>query len=486
MGFTGFDYAVLFAYLVATAAFGLWVGRGQASLQAYFLGRRSLPWWAVCFSIVATETSTLTFIGAPTIAFDGDLTFLQLGAGYILGRVLVTIVLLPGYFRGHIESAYEVLQNHFGPAVRNFSAFLFQANRLLADGVRLYATAVVLAVVTRMSDFWTVLLIALITLVYTYYGGLTAVVWNDVVQLVIYLGGALLAAYILLEHLPGGWDQVMQAAESAGKLKAIDWSFALDRPYTIWGGVIGGASLTFATHGTDQMMVQRYLACRNLRESRLALISSGFLVFLQFFLFLMIGILLYVYYQEFPLGRELAQRNEIFPIFIVEVLPPGISGLIIAAIFAAAMSTLSSSLNSLSSSFVNDFYRRLLAKGRPDSHYLRVSRFCTLLWAVAMVLVSQLATQWGEVLQAGLTITSIVMGSILGAFLLAHWNPRSSSRGTLRGMILGLASLLIIVSFLSSTIAWTWFVLIGTLVTYLGGSLFSLFLPDRKESATAG
>ena len=477
MGFGGLDYAVLFLYLMATAAFGLWMGRDQGSLQAYFLGRRSLPWWAVCFSIVATETSTLTFIGAPAIAYDGNLTFLQVAFGYIIGRILVTLILLPGYFQGHIVSAYEVLQKTLGTPVRNFSAFLFQANRLLADGVRLFATALVLSVVTQISDFWTVILIGLITVVYTYYGGLVAVVWNDVVQLVIYVGGALIAAWMLLDQIPGGWNQMVITANQAGKLQFLDFELLFSRPYTIWGGILGGAFLTFATHGTDQMMVQRYLSCRNLNDSRRALVLSGLLVFFQFLLFLLIGIMLYVYYLDVPIGREVSQSNEIFPIFIVDKMPTGVAGLIIAAVFAAAMSTLSSSLNSLSSSFVNDYYRPILAPGRGDRHYLQVSRFSTLGWAVALILVSQLAKQWGEVLQAGLTITSIVMGSVLGAFLLAHWHPRSSGLSTLIGMVCGLLGVLTIVAAFPGAIAWTWFVLIGTSITFGVGSFMTVFFP---------
>ena len=273
-------------------------------------------------------------------------------------------------------------------------------------------------------------------------------------QLAVYVGGALIAAWILLDQIPGGWDQMIVTAGQAGKLQIFDFELLFSRPYTLWGGVIGGAFLTFATHGTDQMMVQRYLACRNLSQSRRALILSGLLVFFQFLLFLLIGIMLYVYYLDVPIGREVTQSNEIFPIFIVDKMPAGVAGLIIAAVFAAAMSTLSSSLNSLSASFVNDYYRPILAPGKGDRHYLQVSRIATVGWAVALILVSQLAKQWGEVLQAGLTITSIVMGSVLGAFLLANWNSRSSGVSTLIGMVSGLLGVLTIASAFPTAIAW--------------------------------
>ncbi|MFQ5740459.1 MAG: sodium:solute symporter [Acidobacteriota bacterium] len=478
MGFTGLDYAVLFSYLFATAAFGAWLGRGQKNLRDYFLAGRSLPWWAICFSIVATETSTLTFIGAPAIAYEGNLTFLQVAFGYVVGRLLVSKILIPSYFRGDIQSAYEILTFRFGGKVRNFSALLFQINRALADGVRLFATALVLSVVTQMTDIWTVVIIGVITIAYTFYGGMTAVVWNDAIQLVIYLGGALLAGYLLLERIPGGWSEVVSAASFSHKFQIFDFSFSWSNPYTFSAGLLGGAFLTFATHGTDQMMVQRYLACGSKRGSQAALVVSGLVVVLQFLLFLLIGVMLFAFYQHFPLHQEIRQTNRIFPIFIVREMPAGISGLIIAAIFAAAMSTLSSSLNSLASSSVNDFYKSYLKPHASDGHYLAISRLFTLAWGVILVAVSVLARNWGEVLQVGLTITSVTMGSILGIFLLGQWTRRTSEAGALTAMA---TSLLVMIGIhLSGAIAWPWYVLIGTVLTLAVGLLQPLLGTGRR------
>ncbi len=471
MGFTALDYGVLFAYLAATAAFGAWLGRGQRNLRDYFLGGRNLPWWAVCLSIVATETSTLTFIGAPAIAYSGDLTFLQVALGYILGRVLVSALLIPPYFRGEIDTAYQVLQR-LGGRVRNFSAMLFQVNRALADGVRLFATALVLSVATQISDLGTIAIIGVITVVYTLYGGLVAVVWNDAVQLVIYVAGALLAAWLILDAIPGGWAEVSALAAADQKFRVVNFSLDWAQPYTFLAGLVGGAFLTFSTHGTDQMMVQRYLACRSRRDSQLALIASGFLVLAQFLLFLGIGVLLYAFYHHFPLEEPLEQADRIFPMFIVHHIPAGITGLIIAAIFAAAMSTLSSSLNSLASSSVNDFYRPYLKPGASEEHYLWASRFFTLLWGVALAGVSLLARSWGEVLPVGLTITSVVMGSILGIFLLNLTPWPLPENGGLLAMLAGLLSVLAI-HLTGAPVAWTWYVLIGTAVTFATGFLAS-------------
>ncbi|HSR70196.1 MAG TPA: sodium:solute symporter [Acidobacteriota bacterium] len=461
MAFTGLDYLVLFAYLAASAGLGLYVGRGQKDLDDYFLGGGRMPWWAISFSIVATETSTLTFIGAPAISYSGNLTFLQVAMGYCIGKILVAAVLMPGYLRGRIQTAYELLNQRFGGRVRSASALIFQVTRTLGDGVRLFATALVLAVVTQMADVWTILIIAAVTVVYTFYGGMRAVVWNDVVQLAIYIGGALLAFYILLDRIPGGWTEVSSVASA--KFQVFDFSLDFTRPLTFWGGMVGGAFLTFATHGADQMMVQRYLTCGNLRGSRVALIFSGVVVLAQFALFLVIGLMLYTFYRHFPMESPLQQTDRVFPLFIVQEMPSGISGLIIAAVFAAAMSTLSSSLNSLASSSVNDYYRPYLVPDGSQSHYLRVSRLFTLAWGGALAAVAFLAKGWGNVLETGLAIASITMGSVLGIFLLGLVSRRAGQSAALSGLVFGLAVMLAIK--LYTPLAWTWYVLVGTAST---------------------
>ncbi len=480
MGFTALDYVVLIAYLALSATVGTFLGRGQRNLEDYFLAGKNVPWWAISFSIVATETSTLTFIGAPAIAYSGDLTFLQVVIGYFFGRLLVSFILIPGYFRGNLQTAYEVLDSRFGASVRNLSALLFQVTRALSDGVRLFATALVLSVVTDLSDIWTVALIGTATIIYTFFGGMKAVIWNDVAQLFIYVTGALLAFFIALQGVPGGWSEVVEVASAAGKFRLLDFTLSLHVAYTFWAGLLGGAFLTFATHGTDQMMVQRYLACGNSRGSQIALIVSGVFVFLQFLLFLLMGVILFTFYQHFPLAQEPDQVDRIFPIFIVEQMPPGISGLIIAAIFAAAMSTLSSSLNSLASSSVNDFYKPYLARNASDAHYLKASRLATLFWGFLLIAISMLARNWGELLQAGLTITSVTMGSVLGVFLLGTWTSHTGQRAALAGMISGLLVTLGI--HFSGAVAWTWYVLIGTAITFLVGGVFPSRVRTRNRT----
>ena len=488
MGFTTLDYVVVFLYLAGTALFGIFVGRGQKNISDYFLAGRAVPWWMICFSIVATETSTLTFIGAPALSYAGNLTFLQVVFGYIIGRVLVSMLLLPAYFRAQIQTAYQVLLSRFGNRVRSFSALLFLITRSLADGVRLFSTGLVLSVVTGIPDTWAVLLIGAVTALYTFYGGFLAVVWNDVIQLAIYLAGAAIAFQLLLGKLPGGWSDFLLWAETSDKLQVLDFSFSLSSPYTFWSGLIGGAFLTLATHGTDQMMVQRYLASGSLRRSQMALIASGLVVFLQFSLFLVIGVMLYRFYQLFPLESALEQTDRIFPTFIVREMPPGISGLIIAAIFAAAMSTLSSSLNSLASSSIHDLYkpyirRKISAKpasvdGSNLSHELKISRILTLAWCGVLIAISLLARNWGSVLEVGLTITSITIGSVLGIFALGAWSTRVRQTGGLIGMVSGL--LVMVAVHAGGTVAWPWYVLVGSSVTFAVGTLSATVRRSRS------
>ncbi len=479
MGFTTLDYVVVLLYLGGSAVFGILVGRGQRNINDYFLAGRALPWWMICFSIVATETSTLTFIGAPALSYAGNLTFLQVVFGYMVGRVLVSVFLLPAYFRGQIQTAYQVLLARFGNRVRSFSAILFLITRSLADGVRLFATGLALSEGTGIPDTWAVLLIGAITALYTFYGGFLAVVWNDVIQLGIYLAGAVIAFQLLLGKLPGGWSDFLLWAETSDKLLFLDFNFSLSSPYTFWSGLIGGAFLTLATHGTDQMMVQRYLASGSLGRSQMALIASGVVVFLQFSLFLVIGVMLYRFYQLFPLESPLEQTDRIFLTFIVQEMPPGISGLIIAAIIAAAMSTLSSSLNSLASSSIHDLYKPYVQRGGSSeplpsddsstSRELKMSRILTLGWCGVLIAISLLARNWGSVLEVGLTITAITMGSVLGIFALGAWSTRVRQTGGLIGMVSGILVMAAVHS--SGAMAWPWYVLVGSSVTFAVGIL---------------
>jgi len=500
MGFSTIDYLVLLAYLAGITVFGVMFRKSQRTVKDYFLGDKNTSWIVISLSIVATETSTLTLIGVPALAYanyarpeqGGNFTYLQVVLGYIVARIVISILFIPAYFRGNLLTAYELLKNRFGVQAKNFAASLFLVMRALAEGVRVFAASLVLSAVLSSSVpglphlwLWSIIIVGVLTLVYTFEGGIAAVIWTDLIQLIIYIGGSLLAAYELVHLVPGGWSTIASEAAAAGKFQFVSFKFDLSVPFTFWAGLLGGTFLTMASHGTDQLLVQRLLTCRNKRESQKALILSGFVVLFQFALFLTIGIMLYAYYKFYPLTTRLASNDEIFPTFIVQRLPHGVSGLVIAAIFAAAMSNLSGSLNSLSSSTVIDFYKPLLRPDATDEDLLKLSRWLTAIWGLVLIGIAILARSWGSVFTTGLAIASLVYGPMLGAFLLGVLTKRASQAGVMTGMALALAVMLFIRIAYTAAVAWTWYVLFGTVICFTTGYLVSLIKPARASAAVA-
>ena len=483
MAFSWIDLTVVVAYLVAITTFGLHFRSSQRTLRDYFLGGRRLPWWAIALSVVSAETSILTIISTPGIAYQSNLAFLQLVGGYLVARVVVSLLLIPRYFAGELYTAYQLIEKRFGARLKVFAALLFLSSRALAEGVRVFAISIVLSVVLRTGVLTSVIIITLLTLLYTFEGGITAVVWTDVVQLAIYLSGTVLALMLALHAIPGGWGEVVRLAHAAGgKFTVFNFRFNWHEPYLFWSGVIGGTFLTCASHGTDQLIVQRLLAARNRRQSQIALLSSGLVILFQFALFLVVGVTLYAYYQHFPAASVDGRPDRIFPTFVVTRLPRGLAGLLIAAILAAAMSNLSAALNSLASSSVVDFYRPYLRPHAEERHYLRVSRGLTLAWGAILILIALSAQAMHEsVLVLALTIASVPYGSMLGIFLLGVLTKRATAGGTFAGAILGLAALSVVIlgnSMHWFAIAWTWYVVIGTTVTFGSGLLASVLTTD--------
>ena len=485
LGFSAIDYAVLAVYLIGITWFGSRFRKSQRSVRDYFVGSRQTSWVVISLSIVATETSTLTLIGVPALAYTmyarpeqgGSFTYLQVVAGYIVARFVISAVFIPAYFQGEMLTAYELLNRRFGSRAKHFAASLFLVMRALAEGVRVFAASLVLAAVLGASVpglpnlwLWSIVIVGLLTLVYTFEGGIAAVIWTDLVQLVIYVGGSLLAAYMLLQLVPGGWSAIVADARTSGKLHVVSFAFDRSVPFTFWAGLIGGCFLTMASHGTDQLLVQRLLTCRNQRESQLALIVSGFVVFAQFALFLTIGVMLHAYYATHPLP-PMASNDEIFPAFIVRSLPHGVAGLVIAAIFAAAMSNLSGSLNSLASTAVLDFYQPLAGGRVTDAQLLALSRWLTAAWGVLLIGIAIGARGWGSVFTVGLTIASIVYGPMLGAFLLGVLTRSASESGAMAGIGVSLLAMIGVHEF--AGLAWTWYVLVGTVICVLVGTVVS-------------
>jgi SSS family solute:Na+ symporter len=463
------DLVIVIAYLLGITALGMKFRREQHDVSDYFLGGRTAPWWALAFSIVATETSTLTIIGTPAISYGGNLTFLQLVFGYLLGRVLIVLLLLPGYFRGEFFTAYALIEKRFGERMRAVAASTFLITRAIAEGVRVSAIALVVSVVLGTSEKLAVVIVIALTVLYTFEGGMKAVIWTDVAQLLLYLTGSAATFFVLLDRIPGGWSEVAHVAAAAGhKLQVFDFSWNLATKYTFWSGLIGGAFLTMATHGTDQIIVQRLLAAKSERDSRRALLASGVIVLVQFTVFLLIGVLLYVFAQHSPLLAPGERTDRILPLFLVREMPVGLAGLLLASIIAVAMSNASGSLNSLAASSVLDF-SRLRGRSKDAANFLQISRQMTLVWGV--VLMGLGLVKWGPLLETALTVVSLPFGCLLGLFLLGTIDRRANARGALAGMVAGLAAILCVFRF--TNVAFTWYVLIGSCVTFTAGAAVS-------------
>ncbi|HEY8551477.1 MAG TPA: sodium:solute symporter [Vicinamibacterales bacterium] len=455
------DYAVITGYLLAITAFGSYFARFQKTTRDYFLTGRSVPGWAICCTVVATETSTLSFIGVPAQSYAGNMTFLQLVLGYIVGRFIVSLLFLPAYFRGELLTSYELLQRRFGGPVKNLSAVVFLLTRSLADGVRLYATALVISVVTQTNVTLIVLVLGAAMIVYTMRGGVAAVIWTDVVQLFVYVAGALIVFFSLLGSIDGGFGAVLEAGRAADKFRVFDFALDATRVYTFWAGLLGGIALTLATHGTDQFLVQRLLAGRSLRDAAAGLVASGFVVFAQFVLFLVIGVMLYTYYQQTPLPVPLERNDEILSIYVVHSLRNGAAGFIVAAIVAAALSP---SINSMAATTINDFYLKYVRPDADEARLLYLSKVATVFWGVVQIGVAIAAQKMEQgVLDAGLSVLSLATGAVLGAFVLGTLRPQTGATAMMIGMLAGLLAMVGVWGFTS--IAWTWYTLIGATVT---------------------
>ena len=488
------DLVLIVVYLVGITLFGLHFRSGKdpnaRSLRSYFLANQTIPWWAIALSIVSAETSTLTIISVPGVAFAGDFGFLQIVIGYMLGRVVVALIFLPKYFQGAMLTAYQLIDQRFGHMLHKVTAGLFLLTRAAAEGVRVFAVSIVVGIAIGTRDVLSIGIISALTLLYTFEGGMAAVIWTDVVQMAIYIGGTMVAIYTLGTHVSGGWPQIHHVAAAAGKFQLFNFAFNLTQSYTFWAGVLGGTFLTMASHGTDQLMVQRMLAARNLRESRMALLWSGGVIFLQFTLFLLIGAGLYVFYGLHPTVFTSADR--IFPTFIVREMPIGIAGLLVAAILAAAMSNLSAALNSLSSTTVVDFYLHW-RPGADDRERMMISRSSTVVWALVLfgvAVYSVFAGGKGHVVEVGLSIASVAYGALLGVFLLGTLTRYATQWGAIVGMICGFALNLLLwldpnpITLGPITIphiAFTWYVLIGSIVTFVVGTVASFVLPRAKR-----
>lgn len=500
-GLSLLDFVVIAAYLIGITLLGMWVGRRQRDAKDYFVADREIPWWAVMFSIVASETSALTFISIPGLAYTTNLGFLEIAIGYLLGRIVVAYTLLPRYYEGNLVTAYALLEHRFGLATRRFASIVFMVTRAMADSVRVFATAVPIALIIgpllpRGAVMpVAVLVLGVLTIIYTIRGGMRAVVWTEIVQASVYIIGGL-AAIVLVGHLvEGGWGTITATASAAGKLRIFKWSTTLKEPHTVFAGFIGGAFLSMASHGADQLIVQRLLSARSLKDAQKAIIGSGFAVIVQFAIFLMLGIGLWSFYAAKGFGTP----DAIFPSFIVDQMPHGLIGLLLAAVLAATMSTHSGAINSLAAATTHDIYLPLTHNSPDDPKTLRIGRIFALIWGIVLTSGALLfpENQKTPVVVIALSIASFTYGALLGGFFLGIFWRRAIQRDAILGMSVGIVVMSFIVfakqiaaavpalaSMLNpvSQIAYPWYVLIGVLIT-MGVAIISSYTHPAPASA---
>jgi SSS family transporter len=502
-GLNALDFLVIVAYLVGVTLLGIWVGRRQRDANDYFIADRAIPWWAVMFSIVASETSALTFISIPGLAYRTNLGFLEIATGYLVGRIVLAFTLLPRYYEGNLVTAYALLEKRFGLAARRFTSIVFMVTRGMADSVRVFATAVPIALIigpllpAKAVMPVAVLVLGTLTVIYTIRGGMRAVVWTEIVQASVYLLGGLSAAILVGRLVPGGWSSIFDTAGAAGKLQIVAWKPFWTDPHTMGAGIIGGAFLSMASHGADQLIVQRLLSARSLNESRAAVIGSGVAVIIQFSLFLLLGIGLWVFYA----GRSFPTPDAIFPTFIVDQMPHGLVGLLLAAVLAATMSTHSGAINSLAASSTHDIYLPITGRDPNDPRTLRIGRIFALIWGIVLTGGALLfpQNQQTPVVVVALSIASFTYGGLLGGFFLAIFWRRARQRDAILGMSVGIAVMSVIVFAKQisaavpawaptlkplSTIAYPWYVLIGTTITLTVGILSSFTHGPAPRAAT--
>jgi SSS family transporter len=499
------DLVIIFGYLIGITAFGILFSGKQETTEDYFVGDRSVPWWAIAMSIVATETSTITFVSVPGVAFakGGNFEFLQLVLGYMLGRIVISLIFIPLYFKGELQTVYQLLGDRFGQKVKMLASALFVVMRNVADGIRLLLTAFVLAAVYTSfnpgADATTIIvgsiiLLGVVMIIFTFYGGMEAVIWVEVVQLVIYIGGAVAAAVVLLQNIDGGFSTVISLGEQYNKFAVFDFVWNSAKTYTFWAGILGGCFLTMSTHGTDQYLVQRYLCTKKPSSASLALLSSGAVVLAQFIGFLFIGVLLFVFYAPYnlpdygqagvagsgiPATIPFAKGDQVFPNFITEHMPAGLSGLVVAAIFAAA---LSSSLNSIAATAINDLYKPF-AKNKTDKDLVRLAGVLTVIIGIIQIVVAIAFMKSGEsALALALSVASLINGPILGVFLVGTFLKKARETHALIGMIASISLMLYIL--LGTKIAWTWYALIGSMTTLIVTFIATLVIRNSENEVS--
>ena len=475
------DWLIIFAYLGGIIALGLWFGKDQRNTRDYFLGSRNTSWWVIGLSIVAAETSALTIIGVPALAYGSDIAFIQMIIGYVIARLILAVVMVPHYLKGEIYSPYQLFSDRLGTSARQTAGGFFLISETLAAGVRVYVVSIPIQLMLGIGVLPAIVLFVGLSLVYTYVGGVKAVIWTDAVQFGLFLLGGLFALCYIPTLVDGGFAGVMKQAAQAGKLHWFNREFGLHQPFNIWMGVIGGTVLVLSSHGAEQLIVQRVLACKNVADGRKALVLSAALVFPLFLIFLCVGVMLWVFYQAHPFKIPLPEAQPgikandfIFPIFMMTEVPHVLKGFLIVAILSAAMSSVSSALTSLSSVSTMDFVKGQHGK-RSEEFYLKFSKRSTVAWAVILILVAYLSREVAFVMNAAFTLRGLTSGALVGGLLLAVFWKTGRAVPVITGMFAALVFMVGVSQFSwdmtvagkveAQKVFWPWFTLIGALVT---------------------
>ena len=511
-----FDWSLVVLFLLGVGAVGFRASRHQSTTRDYFLGGRSIPWWAASLSIIATETSAVTFIGVPAAAFAGDWTLLQLFTGFAIGRVFLALVFVKAFYKREYITVYGLLAERFGERTRLLSALLFLSGRVVASAVRLYAGCLAVKVALGTDSIETVIIVlGLFGAAFTLTGGIKAVVWTDVILGITLLAGCLVSSAWMLAAFPSEAGSIFDLEGIAAKLSLVRLDTSIADAGGLFAGLLGGMVLTLATHGTDQDIAQRMLTCRDARGGQLSVLGSAVLILPLIALFLALGTLLWAWHQTGAAGYNIPQDlNELFPLFIVTDLPPGLAGLVMAGLLAAALSSFTSVLNALSATTVSDVYKPLARKGgeRPDTHYMKLSRLATFLWALLLIgLAIAFVGSQDNIVKISLKVLTYFYGGLLGAFLLAILTDRGSGLSVMAGMLASVPMVLLlqlrqftknpetapgllqdVLGELSEgtrdtilslpNIAWPWWIIIGTLTSFLIGCMGK----PREPSAEAG
>ena len=475
------DWLVIFAYLGGIIALGMWFGRDQHNTRDYFLGSRNIPWWGIGLSIVAAETSALTIIGVPALAYGSNIMFIQMIIGYVIARLILAVVMVPHYLKGEIYSPYQLFADRLGARARQTAGGFFLISETLAAGVRVYVVSIPIQLMLGVGVLPSIVLFVVLSLIYTYVGGVKAVIWTDAVQFGLFLLGGLYALWYIPIRMESDFARVLTHAGEAGKLHWFNPEFGLAAPFNIWMGVIGGTVLVMSSHGAEQLIVQRVLACKNVADGRKALVLSAALVFPLFLIFLLVGVMLWVFYQSHPFKIPLPEAQPgikandfVFPIFMMTEVPHVLKGFLIVAILSAAMSSVSSALTSLASVSTMDFVKGEHGK-RSEEFYLKFSKWSTVAWAAILIFVAYLSREVMFVLNAAFTLRGMTSGALLGGLMLAVFWKKGRAVSVISGMVAALVAM-IGVSLISwkvevggkmetHTVFWPWFTLIGVVVT---------------------